>query len=109
MRSLELATYECEQKEANQFFKKCSGNIRKVCVLFLVLPDVCRKRDAERSRTVGKDVIDKFLRSFHCPYWYEGWDEIIPVIDDASFSFPIESPFLMVEVVEVICINCYRL
>lgn len=79
------------RKRRISFLRNVPGNIRKVCVLFLVQPEVCRKRDAERSRTVGTDVIDKFLRSFHCPYWYEGWDEIIPVIDDASFSFPIES------------------
>ena len=73
------------------FLKNIPENIRKVCVLFLVPPVVCRNRDAERSRTVGTTVIDKFLRSFHIPYWYEGWDEIIPVIEDASFSLPMES------------------
>lgn len=73
------------------FLKNVPANVRKVCMVFLTIPEICQKRDAERPRTVGENVIDKFLRSFHCPYWYEGWDEIIPVIEDSSYTLPMES------------------
>lgn len=36
----------------------------------------CIDRDAERSRSVGKHVIEKFLRRFEFPQKFEGFDEI---------------------------------
>ena len=36
----------------------------------------CIKRDANRDRTVGKEVIDKMLKKFQAPYYDESIDEI---------------------------------
>ncbi len=38
--------------------------------------DTCVKRDSERRRSVGKEVIDRMIRRFQPPYYDEGWDEI---------------------------------
>ena len=84
------ATNMSRRKRSN-FLKNAPENIRRVCVLFLTIPEICQKRDGKRSRTVGNRVIDRYLRNFQCPYWYEGWDEIIPVIEDASYALPMES------------------
>ena len=36
----------------------------------------CIERDSNRSRTVGVDVIDKFVRRWQSPYYDEGFDSI---------------------------------
>lgn len=55
--------------------------------------EICRKRDAERSRTVGEEVIKKFLLRFDMPQKYEGFSEIhIHNIED---SMPEFNPWLM--------------
>lgn len=38
--------------------------------------EVCIERDADRKRTVGKEVIDGMLKRFQAPYYDEGIDEI---------------------------------
>ena len=38
--------------------------------------EVCIQRDAQRSRTVGKGVIEKFLHMFEFPQYFEGFDRI---------------------------------
>ena len=38
--------------------------------------EVCIERDANRERTVGKEVIDKMLKRFQAPFFDEGIDEI---------------------------------
>ena len=49
------------------------------CIAYVVNTpiDDCVKRDSERERVVGKDVIVKFLHRFQCPTKHEGFDEII--------------------------------
>lgn len=38
--------------------------------------ETCIERDAERKRTVGKEVIDRMIKRFQAPYYDEGIDEI---------------------------------
>lgn len=42
----------------------------------------CVKRDAERDRTVGKEVIDRMLKKFQAPFFDEGIDEIVVIKPD---------------------------
>lgn len=51
-------------------------NCNKKCVLFIVHPETCKERDRNRKRHVSEEVIDRMLKNFHCPYYYEGWNEI---------------------------------
>ena len=44
--------------------------------------EVCIKRDTERERTVGKEVIDRMIKRFQAPYYDEGIDEIVIVRPD---------------------------
>lgn len=44
--------------------------------------NMCIKRDSERKRTVGKDVIDKMLKRFQPPYFDEGFNEIMIIEPD---------------------------
>ena len=49
---------------------------KKVCVVMAVPFDVCIKRDEERSRHVGPEVMEKMRKNFQMPYHNEGWDHI---------------------------------
>lgn len=85
------ATNVSRKRRMNYMNSLPKGLCRRVCVLFLTPPDVCVSRDSARSRTVGKKVIMSFLGRFECPYYYEGWDEIIPVVTAPFAGLPIES------------------
>lgn len=77
------------EKLRTAFLRTVPKETRKICVLFLTPPDVCIERDRSRERTVGENVIDRYLRSFQCPDLREGFDEILPVIEDPSYTFPL--------------------
>lgn len=47
--------------------------------------ETCIERDADRKRTVGKEIIDKMLKRFQAPYYDEGMDEI-KVILPSNFN-----------------------
>lgn len=49
---------------------------KKICILFVVPVEICKKRNEERERKVPDSVFDKMLKQFQCPYYYEGWDKI---------------------------------
>ena len=48
-------------------------------IAYVVAPpiEICIAQDEKRERTVGKDVIDKFHRSFQMPQKFEGFNKII--------------------------------
>lgn len=53
-----------------------SLNIERIALVFATPIEVCYARDEKRERTVGKDVIDKFVQRFEIPMEYEGFDKI---------------------------------
>ncbi len=48
--------------------------------------DTCIKRDAERSRSVGSEVIDKMIRRWQSPHKSEGFAHIEVVCSDRDFN-----------------------
>ena len=56
-------------------------DVRCVCWLVLCSITGCKKRNAERTRHVPDEVIDRMVRQFKVPYWNEGWD-FIELIDN---------------------------
>ena len=52
-------------------------NIEKIAYFVDTPHDECWERDKNRKRSVGFDVIDKFLRRFQFPQKFEGFDRII--------------------------------
>ena len=89
-------------KGNNAIFDACNTTVksrRKVVDKFsdiaLIVPVVvmatyeeCCKRDASRSRTVGIDVIRKFINSYDFPQMFEGFHEIkfVQTMDDDYLS-----------------------
>ena len=49
---------------------------RKECFIIATPVEECIKRDEERDRTVGKEVINKMYKTFDIPTKREGWDGI---------------------------------
>ncbi|MBO5712205.1 MAG: AAA family ATPase [Acholeplasmatales bacterium] len=50
---------------------------RKVAYFVDTAQSECLIRDEKRSRMVGSGVIDKFIRRFEFPQYFEGFDEIV--------------------------------
>lgn len=73
-------------------FLRDMGNVDciKRCVLLLVPPEECMRRNAARSRTVEDSVFGKMLRAFECPDYCEGWDIIEPVASREPYRFPFD-------------------
>ena len=49
-------------------------DIYRECLVVPTLPKICLKNDMARSRSVGKEVINKFLYKFESPMCFEGFD-----------------------------------
>ena len=61
---------------------------KKSCVIVLASPQTCLSRNQDRQRTVPQEVIERMLRQFEVPYYYEGWDEIQAVCTEGAWTFP---------------------
>lgn len=63
-------------------------NFNKICIYMATPYAECLRNDRFRSRTVGKNVIDRMYKSLHVPMYYEGWDkiEIVNRIDNIDFD-----------------------
>ena len=71
-------------------FKKLGCVIK--CVLFITSVEVCSARNKQREGVayVPLKEMRKLIKSFECPYYWEGFSEIIPVIDSTPYRFPFE-------------------
>lgn len=49
---------------------------RKECILVALPYEKCLENNKNRDRKVPDEVIERMYKSFHIPYWYEGWDDI---------------------------------
>ena len=67
-----------------------SYNCKKRCALFITPADTCLERNRKRTGTalVPENVMQWMLSVFECPYYWEGWDEITPVIADVPYTVP---------------------
>jgi len=48
----------------------------KICYVMAATPERLYANDMARDRHVGKEVIDKQIKQFQCPQYFEGWDRI---------------------------------
>lgn len=71
--------------DATNITRKDRAGIIGVCPKFAKIEchiiwapiEECIKRDAERGRTVGKEVIDRMLKKFQAPFFDEGINDIL--------------------------------
>lgn len=64
----------------------------KKCVLFITPVEICLERNRRRTGNarVPEEGMQRMLHNFECPNYWEGWDEIIPVIDTTAYQFPFD-------------------
>ena len=64
----------------------------KKCIFFITHKDICFERNQARTgiARVPDYNMNNMLRNFEAPYYWEGWDEIVPIIDNTPYSFPFE-------------------
>jgi predicted kinase len=80
--------------DATNMTRKDRAGIIAVCPKFAKIEchivwapiETCIERDAERKRTVGKEVIDRMLKRFQAPFFDEGLDEI-KIIRPDNFNY----------------------
>lgn len=58
-----------------KYIKKVS--CKKVCIIVYSSYENCIKQNNERERQVPEYVIENMIKSWHTPYYGEGWDRII--------------------------------
>jgi len=63
-------------KMRKQIFNSVKVPCYKHCIVMTTTYMGCRLRDIKRDRTVGREVIKKFFKSFQIPFYEEGWDKI---------------------------------
>lgn len=56
------------------------------CHIIWADPHVCIKRDENRERSVGKEVIEKMLRRWQSPYIDEGFDFVTVILNQKNFD-----------------------
>ncbi len=64
------------RKDRASIINICPKFAKIECYIIWAPIEECIKRDAERERTVGKEVIDRMLKKFQAPYYDEGIDKI---------------------------------
>ena len=70
------------RKDRAGIIAACPKFAKIECHIIWAPIETCIERDAERKRTVGKEVIDRMLKRFQAPYYDEGIDEIKIVLPD---------------------------
>ena len=68
------------RKDRASIIGACPKFTKIECRIIWAPIEECIKRDAERERTVGKEIIDRMLKRFQAPYYDEGIDEIKVII-----------------------------
>lgn len=81
-------------KDRARFFNQIKGidNVEVIAIVVNVPVLVCIERDAARERTVGKEVIERYIKKFQCPQKFEGFSEIRftenPILTPEEMLYP---------------------
>lgn len=69
------------RKDRASIISKLPEHVRIECHVMQTPIEICIKRDFERTRSVGKHVIDRMFKRFQAPEYDEGFDSIAYVED----------------------------
>lgn len=67
------------RKSRIQILSKCPSYVIKKAIVCWAPVEMLVKRDANRNRTVGKEVINRMLKNFQAPFFDEGFNYITVV------------------------------
>lgn len=75
------------RKDREGILKECPVWVNKVaCVVWAPIND-CVLRDAKRDRTVGLSVIKRMLMRYEAPFWDEGFDDIVVIMNTINHEW----------------------
>jgi predicted kinase len=66
---------------------------QKICSFVATPYEKCLQQNQQRDRKVPEYVIKKMYLNFYIPQYYEGWDEIHIIWNDAGYKFDIDGLF----------------
>ena len=83
------ATNLGRRRRINLLHKIRRTGCKKTCVLFIVKPEECYRRNALREgyARVPDEAMYKMFCNFECPNYWEGWDEIVPIAQNERYEF----------------------
>lgn len=82
------------RKDRSGIISACPKFAKIECHIIWAPIEECIRRDAERDRTVGKEVIDRMLKRFQAPYYDEGIDDIMVILPDDFNKMQYTNTFL---------------
>ena len=91
-RNVWLDATNINRKCRRQVFEKLRQAKLQTEVLAIVMctrVEECIRRDAERDRTVGEEVIRKFVRRFEYPQEFEGFDAVFHQTEVGDFTYQV--------------------
>lgn len=74
------------RKSRIQILSKCPSYVIKKAIVCWAPVEMLVERDANRKRTVGKEVINRMLKNFQAPFFDEGFNYITVVRPDLWFE-----------------------
>lgn len=74
------------RKSRIQILSKCPSYVIKKAIVCWAPVEMSVERDANRNRTVGKEVINRMLKNFQAPFFDEGFNYITVVKPDLWFE-----------------------
>ena len=74
------------RKKRITFLNSLPKSTTKVCWIVWSRLDTCVKRDSNRSRKVGYDVIKRMALNFQVPWYDEGWTDITVYRNDSMYN-----------------------
>lgn len=87
------------KKRRKEFIKKIRKNFSSVKIMAIVMAVpkyLCKKRDEERDRHVGPEVINRMIKNWCPPHYSEGFD-FISIVYDYDNSANFYNPVLALE------------
>lgn len=74
-------------KSRKRILSECKVNCVKILYVIATPIEYCYENDSKRERQVGKEIIDKFWKSFQFPQGFEGFDSIVIIQNNHEKKF----------------------
>lgn len=74
-------------KSRKRILSECKVNCVKILYVIATPIEYCYENDSKRERQVGKEIIDKFWKSFQFPQSFDGFDSIVIIQNNYEKKF----------------------
>ena len=102
-------------KNRKSILSQLPDYVIKKCFIIWTSIEICIERDSKRDRIVGKEVINRMVKSFNAPYFDEGFDNIFIMptettqgyISKINMNIPNDNPHHSTKTIQDHCNRCY--